>query len=175
LLVLVPRHPQRFEAVAELLGRAGWRSVRRTAVTSVPPEANVLLLDTVGELLDFYGAADVAFVGGSLVPIGGHNLLEPAAFGVPVLTGPSDFNAADVASRLRDLGAARRIANADELAAAVNDLIDDDAGRRRVGEIARLAVDANRGSTMRLLALIAQVQESATASSAPRPQPAASP
>jgi 3-deoxy-D-manno-octulosonic-acid transferase len=171
LLVLVPRHPQRFDAVADLLGRGAWRAVRRTGVTSVPPQANVLLLDTVGELLDFYGAADAAFVGGSLVPIGGHNLLEPAAFGVPVITGPSDFNAAAVASLLLGLGAARRVANADELARAVSDLVGDDAERRRVGDIARLAVDANRGSTERVLALIARAQASATASRAPAPGP----
>jgi 3-deoxy-D-manno-octulosonic-acid transferase len=175
LLVLVPRHPQRFDAVADLLGRGGWRSVRRTRATSVGPQANVLLLDTVGELLAFYGAADVAFVGGSLVPIGGHNLLEPAAFGVPVLTGPSHFNALEVANRLFELGAARCVATADDLAHAVSDLLADAAERRRIGAIARRAVDANRGSTLRLLALIERAQSSATASPAARSRPAARP
>jgi 3-deoxy-D-manno-octulosonic-acid transferase len=154
LLVLVPRHPERFDAVADLLRRGGWRAARRSDRNGTPVAAQVLLLDTVGELLAFYGAVDVAFVGGSLVPIGGHNLLEPAAFGVPVLTGPSDFNAVEIAELLVRLGAARRVANGQELADAVSALFSDPAARQRIGAVGRRAVDANRGSTARLLALI---------------------
>lgn len=194
LLILVPRHPRRFDAVAALLLRRSVRHVRRSALvgatdapagpaagsaassaaasvsgaaassaTSDAPaaargagvaEAAVLLLDTTGELLAFYGCADVAFVGGSLVPIGGHNLLEPAALGVPILTGPSDFNARDVAALLLAEGAARRVTDARDLAAALVEWFDAPARRREAGERARAVVESNRGSVARLLALI---------------------
>jgi 3-deoxy-D-manno-octulosonic-acid transferase len=156
LLVLAPRHPQRFEAVADLLTRRGVEFVRRSSGVAVPATASVLLLDTVGELLSCYAAADLAFVGGSLVAIGGHNLLEPAALGRPVLTGPYDFNAPQIARLLSDTGAACRIADAAQLAAAVNALFADPEERRRVGDLGRQAVATNRGSTARLLELIAR-------------------
>jgi len=103
LLVLVPRHPNRFNDVAEVIRNSGVRFVRRSRETDaeVPLSAiDVLLVDTLGELLDFYAASDVAFVGGSLVPVGGHNLLEPAALGLPILTGPHNFNSEDIARLL---------------------------------------------------------------------------
>ena len=107
LLVLVPRHPQRFEAVRDLLAKRhdalANRSVRQR---TIPPATSVLLGDTMGELMMFYAAADVAFVAGSLVPIGGHNLLEPASVGRPVLTGPHNFNGEEIAQLLMDAGAA---------------------------------------------------------------------
>src|SRR6202789_2924759 len=88
LLLLVPRHPERFEAVADLLSRRGWRFARRSAGSAPDGATQVVLVDTVGELAVLYASADAAFVGGSLVPIGGHNLLEPAALGIPVVAGP---------------------------------------------------------------------------------------
>lgn len=154
LLILVPRHPQRFEAVAALIARRGLSFVRRSGGKPVPAEAQVLLLDSVGELLDFYAAADVAFVGGSLVPIGGHNLLEPAACGLPVLLGPSDFNGREIAALLLRLGAAIRIADGAGLGLAVSRLLADGDERRRIGAIGRGAVEANRGSTEQVLELI---------------------
>ena len=93
LLLLVPRHPERFQAVADLLNRSSFRFERHSSDNPVRPDVQVLLVDTVGELASLYAAVDVAFVGGSLVPVGGHNLLEPAALGVPVITGPSHANA----------------------------------------------------------------------------------
>lgn len=154
LLVLVPRHPQRFDAVAALLTRRGETYVRRTAGNPASTAQSVFLLDTTGELLNFYAAADVAFVGGSLVPIGGHNLLEPAALGVPVLTGPADFNGRQIAALLTDLGAARRVAGAHELAQALGQLLADSALRSRLGALGRDAVAANRGSVARVLDLV---------------------
>jgi 3-deoxy-D-manno-octulosonic-acid transferase len=154
LLLLAPRHPNRFEGVAQLLARRGVRFVRRSAGIAVPSEAPVLLLDTLGELLDFYASADVAFVGGSLVPVGGHNLLEPAALGLPVLTGPAQFNGREIAQLLLRLGAAREVGNAAALAAAVELLFEDPAARRAAGAAARGVVDANRGSVARLIDLI---------------------
>jgi 3-deoxy-D-manno-octulosonic-acid transferase len=154
LLVLVPRHPQRFEAVAALLSRRGDLYMRRTADHPASAAQSVFLLDTTGELLSFYAAADVAFVGGSLVPIGGHNLLEPAALGVPVLTGPADFNGRQIAALLTDLGAMRRVTGAHDLALALSELLADSALRSRLGALGRDAVAANRGSVARLLELV---------------------
>ena len=154
LLVLVPRHPNRFAAVAALLMRRGDAYVRRSADLPAAPAQSVFLLDTTGELLKFYAAADVAFVGGSLVPVGGHNLLEPASLGLPVLTGPADANGRQIAILLTDLGAVQRVGNAHELAAAL-DLLLADAGRRsRVGALGRGAVAANQGSVARVLEMI---------------------
>jgi len=154
LLLLVPRHPQRFEAVADLLNARALRFTRRSS-GAVPDAATpVVLVDTVGELAALYASADVAFVGGSLVPIGGHNLLEPAALGVPVLTGPSYANGRDIAQLLLARGAALQVADADELTAVLARLLRDPEERRRMGAIGRQAVESNRGSVARLLELI---------------------
>ncbi|MEA3196962.1 MAG: 3-deoxy-D-manno-octulosonic-acid transferase [Gammaproteobacteria bacterium] len=154
LLLLVPRHPERFRAVADLLSSRGLRFARRSSGT--PPDAGtqVLLVDSVGELAALYAAADVAFVGGSLVPIGGHNLLEPAALGLPVLTGPYHSNSRDIARLLLRQGAALEVADARELAAALRRLLAEPEERRRIGAIGRHLVESNRGSVARLLELI---------------------
>jgi 3-deoxy-D-manno-octulosonic-acid transferase len=159
LLILAPRHPDRFRIVAELLTSRGLRFARRSEGVApgggAPGGAvQVLLVDTVGELGALYAAADVAFVGGSLVPIGGHNLLEPAALGIPVLTGPYYSNGKEIARLLLDRGAAFQVNDARELAAAVTRLLRDPEERRRVGAIGRGIVESNRGSVARLLALI---------------------
>ena len=114
----------------------------------------MLLLDSLGELLDFYAAADVAFVGGSLVPVGGHNLLEPAALGVPILTGPHNFNSAEVARLLLARGAVEVVQDAPQLAARVTALLRDADERARIGAAGRACVESNRGALGKLLALI---------------------
>ena len=159
LLLLVPRHPRRFHSVAELLNRRGVRFERRSSsrlmpAAALPPELPVLLVDTVGELTMLYAAADVAFVGGSLIPVGGHNLLEPAALGLPVITGPYQANSADIARVLLEQGAAVQVADARQLTDALLGLFADPARRAWMGECGRRAVEANRGSVARLLALI---------------------
>ena len=154
LLILVPRHPNRFDGVAALLTRRGCAFVRRSTGKPVPADAKVLLLDSVGELGAFYACADLAFVGGSLVPIGGHNLLEPAALGIPVLTGPSNFNGKEIADLLLREGAVQRIADARELGAAVIRLFDQPESRRRIGARGLRTVAAHRGSVDRLLELV---------------------
>jgi 3-deoxy-D-manno-octulosonic-acid transferase len=159
LLVLVPRHPPRFEEVAHGLQRAGIRFVRRSQragerAGAAAAAADVLLVDTLGELLDFYAAADVAFVGGSLVPIGGHNLLEPAALGVPVLTGPYNGNGPDIAGLLIERGAAEVVHDAAELGGRVTALLADPDERDRIGAIGRDCVASNRGALGKLLGLI---------------------
>ncbi len=156
LLVLAPRHPQRFDAVAARLAERNIPYVRhsRAADHQRAGDARVVLLDTLGELLDFYAAADVAFVGGSLVPVGGHNLLEPAALGRPVATGPFVFNAAQVADILIECGGARVVSDTESLAACIGAWLQDAPERARVGGLGRAAVEANRGALERLMALI---------------------
>ncbi len=154
LLLLVPRHPDRFESVGELLNQRGVKFVRRSGGIAPDAATRVLLVDTVGELATLYAAADAAFVGGSLVPIGGHNLLEPAALGLPVLTGPSHANGEEIARLLLAEGAAIEVSDARELAAALSRLLADPQERGRMGDIGRRIVESNRGSVARLLELI---------------------
>lgn len=155
LLVLVPRHPERFEAVRSLLANRRLRTVVRSSGKPCGADTDVYLVDTLGELILFYAASHVAFVGGSLVPIGGHNLLEPAALGVPMITGPHNFNAQEIADLLVDCGAARKVADTRELAVTVNLLLADPDLRVQIGARAHAAVQANRGALDRLLALVA--------------------
>jgi 3-deoxy-D-manno-octulosonic-acid transferase len=129
----------------------------------------VLLGDTVGELSLLYAAADLAFVGGSLVPVGGHNLLEPAALGLPVLTGPYQANGAQIAQQLIAAGAAIEVADAHGLADALRRLLAAPDAARRAGAAGRRVIDANRGSVARLLRLIEPLVEPAAR------RPAASP
>jgi 3-deoxy-D-manno-octulosonic-acid transferase len=160
LLVLAPRHPQRFNDVAQALSAARVSFVRRSQASAGPAgPCEVLLLDSLGELVDFYAAADVAFVGGSLVPVGGHNLLEPAALGVPVLTGPNTFNSREIATLLLARGAAEVVQDAAALGARVSELIGNDAERARMGAQGRACVESNRGALAKLLALIEPLLE----------------
>lgn len=154
LLVLVPRHPNRFEAVAALLRKRGVSFVARSRSPSADGAVEVLLLDTLGELVTFYAASDVAFVAGSLVPIGGHNLLEPAALRLPILIGPHNFNSEDIARLLIEVGAANVVTDTRELAAEVLRLLKDAPARDEMGGAGRRALDENRGALQRLLALI---------------------
>ena len=151
LLVLVPRHPPRFNEVSTILKERGIRFVRRTSALPVTSGTEVYLLDTLGELPPFYAAGDVAFVGGSLVPIGGHNLLEPAALSLPIVAGPHNFNSADIARMLIERGAVRIVQDAATLAAVVGDLLADPAARATMGASGRKAVDDNRGAVARLM------------------------
>jgi len=156
LLALVPRHPPRFEGVASDLQRAGVRFIRRSAPAAgdAAASADVLLVDTLGELLDFYAAADVAFVGGSLVRVGGHNLLEPAALGRPILTGPDQSNSEEIARLLVARGAAEIVHDASELGGRAAALLGDARERSRIGELGRDSVDSHRGALAKLLGLI---------------------
>jgi len=154
LLVLAPRHPQRFEGVAALLERRGVIFDRRSRAGAVRAESQVLLLDTMGELTAFYAASDAAFVGGSLVPVGGHNLLEPASLGVPVITGTHTQNGPEIARLLIEAGGALEVADGTALAAAAARLLADPELRERMGTSARRFVESHRGSLARLLALI---------------------
>jgi 3-deoxy-D-manno-octulosonic-acid transferase len=162
LLVLAPRHPPRFDEVAGALHAAGISFVRRSAPArgdGADGACAVLLLDSLGELLDFYAAADVSFVGGSLVPRGGHNLLEPAALGVPILVGPDNSNGEEIARLLIARGAAEVVHDAAELGMRVTALLGDRAARERMGAAGRASVDSNRGALEKLLSLIEPLLE----------------
>ena len=154
LLVLVPRHPQRFESVRDLLAKRHERAADRSSKAAISPATSVLLGDTMGELMTFYAAADVAFVAGSLVPIGGHNLLEPASVGRPVLTGPHNFNGEEIAQLLMDAGAAFIVTDTEQIAHAVKGLLANRDLRAVMGAAGRSVLDANRGALDRLLMLV---------------------
>ncbi len=154
LLVLVPRHPERFNEVAALCQGQGYQVVRRSAQRAGAAPTDIFLGDSMGELMLFFAAADVAFVGGSLVPTGGHNLLEPAALGKPVLTGPHMFNFTEIHRQLLEVGASREVADPAALAEVVIELLDDEARRQRMGEHGRRLVERNRGALGRVMDLI---------------------
>lgn len=154
LLVLVPRHPERFDDVRDLVRRQAFESVARTDRQACAASTEVFLGDTMGELPLFYAAGDVAFVGGSLVAIGGHNLLEPAALGLPVISGPHVFNAQEIADMFVELGACRMVNDAEELAEAVSELLADPVAAAELGNQGRDIVQRNRGALSKLLALL---------------------
>ncbi len=149
LLVLVPRHPPRFDRVAELCLAEGLNLARRSSGEEAE-NADVFLVDTLGELRLFYAAADIAFVGGSLVPVGGHNVLEPAMAGVPVLFGPHMFNFEEAGRRLVEADGALRVADAKELVRQVGALLQDPQERERKGKSGRRFVEAGRGALGRV-------------------------
>jgi 3-deoxy-D-manno-octulosonic-acid transferase len=154
VLVLAPRHRERVPAVATLLAQMGFSWRRRTENAAAGP-VQVLLLDTLGELSNCYASADLAFVGGSLQALGGHNLLEPAALGIAALTGPHHSSAPDVLRILLAARAVRVVRDADELQhEAMRLLFDDSAERRALGAAAAAAVAANRGALAAALARI---------------------
>ena len=154
LLVLVPRHPERFEQVAELCRQRGYSSVLRSQWIPCSAETAVFIGDSMGELPLFYAAADVAFVGGSLVHTGGHNLLEPAALGIPVVTGPNVFNFTEICDLLVAADACRKVESTAELGETVTRWLLDANERHRIGENGRKAVEQNRGALETVLSII---------------------
>lgn len=154
LLILVPRHPDRFDEVAKLCLQAGWYVARRSHKDWILPKIDIYLGDTMGELLLLYSVSDVAFVGGSLVPVGGHNLLEPALFGVPVLTGGALHNFVHISDLLIQANHTQIIHNADELAQSVSILLKDKALRVQKGQAGKAVVTENRGALNRILCFI---------------------
>ncbi|MBC3950784.1 lipid IV(A) 3-deoxy-D-manno-octulosonic acid transferase [Pseudomonas folii] len=151
LLVLVPRHPERFNSVHDLTVQQGFTTVRRSSGQPVTPQTSVLVGDTMGELLFLYALADIAFVGGSLVPNGGHNLLEPAALAKPVLSGPHLFNFLEIAAMLRNADALIECGDAASLSAAVQQLFDQPQKARDMAQAGLAVMKANQGALQRLL------------------------
>jgi 3-deoxy-D-manno-octulosonic-acid transferase len=158
LMVLVPRHPERFDSVAKLCSQRGFRIERRSQLQdSVAPDTAILLGDTMGELLLFHAAADVSYIGGSLVPLGGQNLLEAAAVGTPVVFGPHMFNFSEISRMTLERGAGRQVQDAAELAGVVADYLENPELRHAAGEAGQRMVAENRGALARTLALVRPV------------------
>lgn len=155
LLVLAPRHPERFDQVEDLLVARGARFVRRSQPEAGAARAEVVLLDTLGELAGAYAAATVAFVGGSLLPAGGHNPIEPALWGKPIVFGPSMENFRGIARALLDAKAAFQVDSSEGLGILLATLLGDPAACRRAGEAARAVVERERGAAARCAARIA--------------------
>ncbi|MCW5589368.1 MAG: lipid IV(A) 3-deoxy-D-manno-octulosonic acid transferase [Legionellales bacterium] len=154
LLVLVPRHPERFNKVAHLAEREGYEVVLRSSGERCNKNTAVFLGDTMGELMLFYAASDLAFVGGSFVEVGGHNLLEPAAIGIPMLTGPFMFNFTEITRLLVDVAAAKQVHSEIELANEVIYLLQNTEKRVQIGEKGKHVVEKNRGALDKHLAII---------------------
>jgi len=154
LLVLVPRHPERFDEVAALCRRRGFSLVRRSAASVPGAGEQILLGDTMGELLLLFGACDIAFVGGSLVPVGGHNLIEPAAWEIPVLSGPHLFNFSEVSRLLLEAEGMAVCDDAAALEEQVAALLASPERAARMGAAAKSVAEKNRGALARLIALI---------------------
>jgi 3-deoxy-D-manno-octulosonic-acid transferase len=158
LLVLVPRHPERFTAVVKLSRKHGFNTAQRSAVPGLlDPAVEVLVGDTMGELQLFYAAADVAFIGGSLVATGGHNLLEAAAVGKPVVFGPHMFNFTEIAAMTLERGAGVQVRAVAELAPAIGDFLGNANRRFGAGEAGRRMVEENRGALEHTVRLIEEL------------------
>jgi len=154
LLIIVPRHPERFDRVTALIQRAGFKTLRRSEHRPCSSDIEILVVDTMGELPLFYAASDVAFVGGSLVPHGGHNLLEPAALGRAVITGPHFFNFNEITKQFLQADAAIQVSDTSELAKTVIKLLQNSQQRAQMGEAGLQLIATSQGASTRLLNLI---------------------
>jgi len=154
LLILVPRHPERFDRVTALTQRAGFKTLRRSEHRPCSSDIEILVVDTMGELPLFYAACDVAFVGGSLVPHGGHNLLEPAALGRAVITGPHYFNFNEITKQFLQADAAIQVTDTTELAKTVIELLQNSQQRAQMGEAGLRLIANSQGASTRLVNLI---------------------
>ena len=154
LLVIVPRHPQRFDEVARLVAGHGFALQRRSETAAIEATTGVLLGDSMGEMFAYYAAADLAFIGGSLLDFGSQNLIEAAACGTPILIGPSTRNFAEAAREALACGAAQAIRDADDLVHSVNALLAAAQARQRMSAAGRAFAARHRGATARTLELI---------------------
>jgi 3-deoxy-D-manno-octulosonic-acid transferase len=151
LCILVPRHPERFQLVAELCQERGLRMQRRSSGQALAADTQVLLGDSMGEMMAYYSLGDIAFVGGSLVDTGCQNVLEPAAWALPVLVGPSQFNFAKICSQMESANALRTVQDAAELTTQLRQLLDEPAKREAMGQSGAALVKANRSALPKLL------------------------
>jgi 3-deoxy-D-manno-octulosonic-acid transferase len=160
LLVLAPRHPERFDEVDALCRRDGWKTARRTELAiDTEPRVDIVVLDTIGELATIYQTATVVFVGGSLVATGGHNVLEPAVFGKPIVFGPHMENFREIADAFVAHGAAVRLESEHDLDEVIVGLFGDPVRRARLGAAARALVEANRGAKDKTMVVLATLVE----------------
>jgi len=159
-LILAPRRIERAPEVQRLVSQKGTRGLLRSALAVNPGTWEVLVMDTMGELGRVYGIGELSFVGGSLVPIGGHNLLEPASFGRPVLFGPHTHNFVLMAQLLLEAGGGKRVANGEDLLKEVRGLLTDPGHARAMGRKAKAFVDMNRGALVRVMSHVCAAMES---------------
>ncbi len=157
LLIIAPRHPERFRPVVQLCESIGLRTRSRSEDGTAEPDTQCFVADTLGELLRFYAAADVALVAGSLEPIGGHNVLEPALLGKPIVVGPHTFNFAEITEMLIEQGAAVRIPDGRALGATVCELLGDSERMRKMGCTATAIIARERGALDRTLSVVAHI------------------
>jgi len=158
MLVLAPRNPERFGEAEQLARSEGWKVARRTDLAvDAEPRVDVVILDSIGELATIYQIATVVFVGGSLVPTGGHNVLEPAVFGKPIVFGPHMQNFLEIADAFISNGAGVQLSNDQELDEAFVSLIGDPVRRARLGAAARALVEANRGANEKSITVLASL------------------
>jgi 3-deoxy-D-manno-octulosonic-acid transferase len=156
LLVIVPRHPERFVEVAQLAQSLGFKVQLRSDQQPVKTETQVWIGDSMGELFAYYQAADLVFIGGSLLPLGGQNLIEPASVGIPVLMGPSTFNFTDASEKAFSAGAAIQVMDADELVVKINQLMNDLPMRETMQQAALKFSAAHRGASQRIVSMLAR-------------------
>ncbi len=158
LLLLAPRHPERFSSVEALLQRQGWRYIKRSARSApAPPDTEVFLLDTLGELAGFYAAASLVFVGGSLIRgPGGHSMIEPALVGVPVCFGPYTHNFSSIVTALKKAQGGIEIDDAPSLHDAALPLLTDANLRHKTGALARTTIEQQHGAVERTLDVVLQ-------------------
>ena len=154
LFILVPRHPERFDSVYSNLKKSGLICARRSSVSNLNDDIQVLIGDSLGEMISYYSVAKIAFVGGSLVNTGCHNVLEPAALSLPILAGPSQYNFAQICERLEKAGGLLTIRNENELAEKIVDLLEHKSKRSRMGRIAKEEVLANQKALPSLIKII---------------------
>ena len=160
LLIIAPRRPERFQSVYNLIDKRGFSCVSRSKEVQISETTQVMLADTMGELPMYYSASSVSFVGGSLLKTGGHNLLEPASLGTPIITGPILFGVEEIANMLQANGALEIINDAEELSKIVCQLLSDSGQRKKMTKAARKVLDKNKGSVQKLLSLIVPLLKS---------------
>lgn len=148
-LILAPRHPNRCQKVLELCEQSQFKTIKRSLNLEIEFNTDILLIDTIGELQMIYAAADIAFVGGSLVPIGGHNLIEPAVLGLPILTGPHLHNFTEISRLLQNAGAAQIVTDSQAIADIVIGLCSAKELREKIGQCGKETIEANRGALLK--------------------------
>ncbi len=159
LLIIVPRHPERFQVTAQACIQKGFNTQLRSKCGLYDIDADVFIVDTMGEMLEFYAASDIAFVGGSIANIGGHNVLEAAVFKLPVLVGPNTHNFAEITQLLHNCGGSYLVKNSDDIIHHMEELIQNPQQRKKMGCAAFKLVEENRGAVALTMKLIANAME----------------
>jgi 3-deoxy-D-manno-octulosonic-acid transferase len=157
----VPRHPERFEGVFQLANSKGFRTYRFTETASIPADAEVFVVDAMGVLLEFYAASNIAFIGGSLVEVGGHNPIEAGALGLPILMGNYVFNFEAICQKLRTVGGLEIVQNENELQEALLSLMADPQKASQIGKQALQEVEAGKGAVGRVVEALAPLMDAA--------------